>query len=110
MDTIRELVLQCSDKVVINSAAYLNESLIREGAEMFGKQCIVVGIDVRKNNGDYLVYRNSGRIRCNVSLIDHIRRVEALGAGELFINNISKAFTLINLRKNFYIHSPLSPL
>jgi cyclase len=89
VDTIRELVLQGADKVVINSAAYLNESLIREGAEMFGKQCIVIGIDVRKSNGNYHVYRNSGRVQCNVSLIDHIRRVEELGAGEFFINNIS---------------------
>jgi cyclase len=89
VNIIRELVLQGADKVVINSAAYSNESLISEGAEMFGKQCIVVGVDVRKSNGKYLLYRNSGKVQCDVSLIDHIRRVEELGAGELFINNIS---------------------
>lgn len=90
VDTIRELALQGADKVVINSAAYTNESLIKEAADMFGKQCIIVGIDVRKIGKDYLLYKNSGKMLCNLSLIDHVKRVEELGAGELFINNISK--------------------
>jgi cyclase len=90
IEVIRELVLQGADKVVINSAAYLNERLIMEAADMFGKQCIVIGIDVRKEGGVYRLYRNSGRVLCEVALLDHVKRVEELGAGELFINNISK--------------------
>jgi cyclase len=90
IESIRDLVLQGADKVMINSAAYLNESLISEASEMFGKQCIVIGIDVRKEDNTYLLYRNSGTVKCEVNLIDHIKRMEKLGAGELFINNISK--------------------
>jgi cyclase len=90
IEKIRELILFGADKVMINSAAYLNQRLITEASEMFGKQCIVVGIDVRKEDYEYVLYRNSGKEKCQVSLIDHIKRVQALGAGELFINNISQ--------------------
>lgn len=90
IEKIRELVSHGADKVMINSAAYLNELLITEASAMFGKQCIVVGIDVRKETDEYVLYRNSGKEKCDVSLIDHIIKVQELGAGELFINNISK--------------------
>jgi cyclase len=90
IEKIRELVFYGADKVMINSAAYINELLITEASVMFGKQCIVVGIDVRKETDEYVLYRNSGKEKCQVSLIDHIVKVQELGAGELFINNISK--------------------
>jgi cyclase len=90
LETIRDIVLLGADKVLINSAAYNNEELIRQGSEMFGKQCIVVGIDVKKEDDGYVVYRNSGRVKCEVDLFEHIANMEILGAGELFVNNISK--------------------
>ena len=90
IEKIRELVLNGADKVLINSAAYLNESLIIEASKMFGKQCIVVAIDVRKESDQFVLYRNSGKERCKISLIDHIKKVQELGAGELLINNISR--------------------
>ena len=90
IETIRDLVLNGADKVVINSSAYLDQALISAASTMFGKQCIVVGIDVRKENNAYKLYRNSGKIECDISLKDHLKRVEELGAGEIFVNNISK--------------------
>ena len=56
----RELLLVGADKVMINSA-YNNNNLIRDGANKFGSQCIVVGIDVKKKKEDYILYSNSGR-------------------------------------------------
>lgn len=94
VEEIRELLLVGADKVVINSAAYENEELIRNGAELFGKQCIVIGIDVRFENGIYKLFKNSGTQLCQISLADHIRKVESLGAGEIFINNISRDGTM----------------
>jgi cyclase len=90
IEKIRELVLNGADKVLINSAAYMNESLIMEASKTFGKQCIVIGIDVRKESEGYVLYRNSGKIKCQTTLIDHVIKVQELGAGELFINNISQ--------------------
>ena len=52
---IRELLLVGADKVMINSAAYNNNNLIRDGANKFGSQCIVVGIDVKKKRRLYFI-------------------------------------------------------
>jgi len=90
IEDIRNLVSHGADKVMINTAAYLNESLITEASEMFGKQCIVVGIDVRKEENDYVLYSNSGNVRRDIDLIAHVQKMEALGAGEFFLNNISR--------------------
>lgn len=87
---IRELLLIGADKVVINTAAYSHPELILDAANTFGSQCIVVGIDIALENGKYTLYKNSGKIKCDISLQDHIMNMEKLGAGEFFINNISE--------------------
>lgn len=90
IEDIRDLLLIGADKVIINSAAYQDHKLIRDGAEKFGSQCIVVGIDIRKVNGEYRLYRNSGREEMSISLIAHMNNMEEAGAGEFFINNIDR--------------------
>ncbi len=90
IDEIRDLLLVGADKVVINTAAYENDALIKSSAEMFGSQCIIVGIDVRLENNEYVLYKNSAKLKAGISLLDHIKRMEASGAGEFFINNISR--------------------
>ena len=87
---IRDLLLIGADKVVINSAAYDNPNLIKEASYIYGSQCVVVGIDVKKENEEYVLYRNSGKIKCEISLTKHILEMEELGAGEFFINNIQE--------------------
>jgi cyclase len=90
VEEIRELLLVGADKVIINSEAYTNEDLIRQGAEIYGSQCIVIGIDIRKIGNDYVTYKKSGRETAGIGLIEHVKKMEALGAGEFFINNISR--------------------
>jgi cyclase len=90
IEDIRELLLIGSDKVVINSEAYVNPSLISSAAEMFGSQCVIVGIDVRKESDKYVLYKNSGKVKCDVTLEEHIKTMESYGAGEFFVNNISE--------------------
>lgn len=90
IEDIRELLLVGADKVIINSEAYSNESLIRDSAEIYGSQCVVIGIDVKKIGHDYVTFKKSGREATGVDLINHIKKMEAAGAGELFINNISR--------------------
>ena len=89
LNDIRELLLVGADKVMINSAAYNNNNLIRDGANKFGSQCIVVGIDVKKEKEDYILYSNSGRKKMKIDLKSHLNNMENLGAGEIFINDIS---------------------
>lgn len=86
---IKDLLLVGADKVLINSAAYNDGNLIKNASEIFGSQCIVIGIDVRFENNRYVLYKNSGKIKLEIELIDHLKRMEELGAGEFFVNNIT---------------------
>ncbi len=79
------------EKVVINSASYANQGLIREASEIFGAQSIVGCIDVHRTLlGRYELYSNAGKTKQSVSLIDHVKFLENQGAGEIIINAIDR--------------------
>jgi cyclase len=86
---IRNLLKVGADKVLINTASYTNKNLIKEASQIFGSQCIIIGIDVKIEDNVYVIYSNSGTIRQHVTLEAHIREMEKLGAGEIFINSIN---------------------
>jgi cyclase len=88
IEQIRKLLNAGADKVVINTAALNDPGFITKASDVFGSQCIVVGIDVKKERDDYIIYSNSGRIKRSERLEDYIRQVQTLGAGEIFINSI----------------------
>ena len=78
-----------ADKVSINSSAIANPPLIREGAEKFGSQCIVVSIDARQMGEDtWRVFTHGGRKEAGLDAIDWAKEAVALGAGEIVLNSI----------------------
>lgn len=86
---MRDTLRAGADKISINSSAVKNPALISEGAEVFGSQCIVVGIDAKRNGkGGYTVYVNGGRIDMHIDLIEWVREIQARGAGEICLNSI----------------------
>lgn len=88
-DDIRAILRAGADKVSVNSQAVKNPQLIRDGADIFGSQCICVGIDAKKiADNKWTVYINGGRVDMNLDLIDWVKRVEQLGAGEICLNSI----------------------
>lgn len=89
VDDIRDTLRAGADKVSVNSQAVQNPQLIRDGAEIFGSQCICVGIDAKKTPaGNWTVFINGGRIDMQIDLLDWVKRVEQLGAGEICLNSI----------------------
>ncbi len=94
VDDIRQLLNSGADKVLINTSLYGRPELVAEGAQRFGTQCIVAGIDVRFEQGGYQLYANCGKRTESISLADHIRRLDTLGAGEFFINSIDRDGTM----------------
>jgi cyclase len=90
IEDFRETLRAGADKVSINSSAVKNPELISQAADIFGNQCVVVGIDAkRKTDGNgYTVYVNGGRIDMNLNLIDWVKKIEKLGAGEICLNSI----------------------
>jgi len=85
---IRQLLNAGADKVSINSAALKNPDLVREAAERFGSQCIVVAIDAKKADTGWDVYLNGGRIRTEQEAVAWARQVETLGAGEILLTSM----------------------
>ncbi len=94
-----------AEKVVINTAAAGNPGLIREGAERFGSQCIVVSIDAKKNaGGTYEVFTHNGTVATGREASAWAKEAERLGAGEILINSIDhdgvmKGYNLELIRK-----------
>ena len=79
-----------ADKVSVNSAAIDNPDLIREGAEKFGSQCIVLAIDAKKRKyGDgWTVYKHGGRIDTGLDAVEWAKRAVELGAGEILLTSM----------------------
>lgn len=89
IEDFRETLRAGADKVSINSSAVKNPKLISEAADIFGSQCVVVGIDAKRDGkGGYTVYINGGRIDMKMDLIKWVQEIENLGAGEICLNSI----------------------
>lgn len=82
-------VLKCgADKVSVNSGAIRDPGLIREAAEKYGDQCVVLSVDVSLVDGQYRVFGRGGRDDTGLDAIDWIRKGVSLGAGEVVVNSI----------------------
>ncbi len=86
-----------ADKISINSSAIANPELIRQGAEKFGSQCIVVSIDAKKMSGagilpvsspGWRVFSHGGRKDTGLDAVEWAKKAVALGAGEIVLNSI----------------------
>lgn len=86
IDDINNLLQIGADKVVLKSVALYNPDFIREAVKVFGSQCIVVSVDVYKEEGQLKIYEGVDDHRRDA--IDFIKKVEDFGAGELFINDV----------------------
>jgi cyclase len=77
-----------ADKIVLNTCAYDKSELVAEIAQDYGKQSIIVGIDVRKVMSDYRLFSQCGKEEKKIKLKHHLKRVVDLGAGEVFLQAI----------------------
>jgi cyclase len=80
-----------ADKISVNTAAVQNPNLIREGAEKFGAQCIVVAIDAKRRQPDspaWEVYLHGGRTPTGMDAVEWAQRAAALGAGEILLTSM----------------------
>jgi cyclase len=90
-DDIRKLLLAGADKVSINTAAVFNRDFVREAAEKFGSQCIVVAIDAKSTGPNkWELFTHGGRKPTGLDAIDYAREVVALGAGEILLTSMDR--------------------
>ena len=88
LEDIQSILRAGADKVSLNTQAVENPDLVREAAERFGSQCIVVAIDARRENGGAKVYTHGGRTRTDLDAVEWGQRVAALGAGEILLTSM----------------------
>ena len=82
-------VLKCgADKVSVNSGAIKDPSLISKAARLYGDQCVVLSVDVKRVDGKFTVFAKGGRENTGMDAIEWIRKGEADGAGEIVVNSI----------------------
>lgn len=86
---IENLLKSGADKVLINSYATHNPKFINEASKIFGSQCISIGIDAFFRNNFYEIWIDYGRERTNLNIIDWIRKIQDLGAGEIILSSIN---------------------
>ncbi len=82
-------VLKCgADKVSVNSGAIKNPELITEAAKLYGDQCVVLSVDVKRVDGVFCVFSKGGRENTGMEAIEWIKRCVDNGAGEIVVNSI----------------------
>ncbi len=90
LDDIRDLLRAGADKVSINTAAVQKPEFVKEAAERFGTQCIVVAIDAKRSGESWGVFTHGGRKSAGLDAIDWARKMAAFGAGEILLTSMDR--------------------
>jgi cyclase len=89
-DDIRKLLLAGADKASINSAAVADRRFVREAAEKFGSQCIVVAIDAKRVGDHWEIFTHGGRRPTGIDAVEYAKEVTSLGAGEILLTSMDR--------------------
>lgn len=91
VEDVRKLLLAGADKVSINTAAVKRPELVKEAADKFGSQCIVVAVDAKRNtSGGFEVFTHGGRNSTGINAIEWARKMAQYGAGELLATSMDR--------------------
>lgn len=89
IDDFRDILRAGADKVSVNSAAVRNKNLVKEAADRFGNQCVVVAIDAKKRSENkWEVVINGGRLGTGLDAVEWAKEVERLGCGEILLTSM----------------------
>jgi len=90
VEDIRKLLKCGADKVSINTAAVTRRAFVKEAAEKFGDQCIVVAIDAKRVDDHWEIFTHGGRNPTGIDAIGYAREVVSLGAGEILLTSMDR--------------------
>lgn len=105
VEDVSQLLINGADKVSINSSAVKNPQLINDLAAAFGSQCVVVAIDAKQMDGEWMVHLVGGKVPTEIKLFDWAKEVEQRGAGEILFTSMDNDGT-----KNGFANEALSKL
>jgi cyclase len=90
VDDMRRILNAGADKVAVCTAALRHPDLLKEGANLFGSQCIVLSVDAQRAGDSWHAYARGGREDTGRDVLEWVREAEALGAGEILLNSIDR--------------------
>ena len=91
LDDIQEILALGVEKVAVNTYAVENPSFVSNAADRFGSQSIVVAMDVKKHSlGKYEVFTHSGKVPARLEPVEHAKKMEEMGCGEILLNSIDR--------------------
>lgn len=89
VEDVSVLLKAGADKISVNTSAVKNPQLIKELADQFGSQCVVLAIDTKFEEGDWFVYLNGGRVKTEIKALDWAKQAVELGAGEILLTSMN---------------------
>lgn len=89
LDDAKAIIDSGADKISVNSAAILRPELITEISKTYGNQCVVVAIDAKLMDNEWMVFRSGGKIATGLKAVDWAKTVENLGAGEILLTSMN---------------------
>ena len=89
VEDVSNLIKAGADKVSVNSSAVKRPELIKEIAQEFGSQCLVVAVDTKFENNKWKVFVHGGRTPTSLKTIDWAKQIESLGAGEILLTSMN---------------------
>jgi imidazole glycerol-phosphate synthase subunit HisF len=91
LDQVRKLIRCGVEKIVVNSILATSVDIIREAASVFGSQAVVAAVDAKRTLfGNYVVVVKSATVETKLVLEEHVQRLQAAGAGEIFLNSVDR--------------------
>ncbi|HHT22699.1 MAG TPA: imidazole glycerol phosphate synthase subunit HisF [Bacteroidales bacterium] len=89
VEDVKILLESGADKISVNTAAVRNPQLIKELAETYGSQCVVIAIDTNLVDGKWYVFLNGGRVATDIKAVDWAKKAVELGAGEILLTSMN---------------------
>jgi len=89
IEDVSALLNAGADKISVNTSAVKNPQLIKDLANQFGSQCVVLAIDTKFEDNDWYVYLNGGRVKTELKTLDWAKQAVALGAGEILLTSMN---------------------
>jgi imidazole glycerol-phosphate synthase subunit HisF len=89
VEDARAIINAGADKISVNSSAVKNPQLIADLADEFGSQCVVVAVDVKKIENEWMVFVSGGKIPTGIGAMEWIKQAEQFGAGEILLTSMN---------------------
>jgi len=95
VEDVRRMLMAGADKVAINTAAVFNPEFVREAAERFGSQCIVVAIDAKRVGDHWEIFTHGGRKPTGIDAVEWAKKMADYGAGEILLTSMDRDGTRV---------------